>query len=328
MKASENLEYGLTLGVGCGNFDQGDYMNHQFDILFKPSEFICVSKDAFGVDILPNKLAKSAKHKEFFSVNPILEGKTRADYNVSAYRNFLFEIDCLPLEDQLKLLTMSSINFASIVYSGNKSYHAIVSLENDLDLEPSKAESKNYYKLIWNSIEQFLVNEAKQNGFVLGSDKSSFFDQSCKNPSRFSRTQGIVRENTGKVQELVKFGRLMSSEELNYIMSNSTSTLAVSRKYEPENLLEDTDSFDEFERKMPQGLKYALITTRLWAKSAGMYPELFKIALWAIDSTGVSKQVLLMALDKYSAKPLSKAGYDVSKIDIPINHAYFYKGVR
>jgi len=114
----------------------------------------------------------------------------RADANVVCYRNFLIEIDDMPLEEQVDYVT-SCIPVSSIVYSGGKSYHFIISLEDKLE---TLAEYKNVAK----RLHQLL-------------DRS---DSSTKNPSRLSRLPNVVRPETGKKQTLDYLGSRIKNKDL------------------------------------------------------------------------------------------------------------------
>lgn len=138
------------------------------------------------------KLVDKKPKAQFFTINPLQKGKTRADNNVSVFRNFLFEIDEIPLEDQIPLFAKAKFPFTTMVFSGRKSYHLILSLDKDL-------ESRDDYDAIWKAIEKALsLHGAK-------------VDKKCKNPSRLSRLANAKRDN-GKVQELKKITKRHSLE--------------------------------------------------------------------------------------------------------------------
>lgn len=144
--------------------------------LFEPGELTCFSNNPYAVD----PAAAPAPTDLFFCINP-LHGP-RCDANVSSFRNFLIEIDSLPLNQQVPLVT-SILPVTSIVYSGGKSYHFIISLQT-----PAKDEAE--YRRIGRGLLE-AVPEA---------------DKSTKNPSRFSRLPGVIRPDTGLLQELVYVG--------------------------------------------------------------------------------------------------------------------------
>ena len=76
---------------------------------------------------------------------------------------------------------------------------------------------------------------------------------------------------------------------------------------------------------MSDGLRISL-NFPSWAASEGMYPILFRYALWAIDETNVTKDVLIEYLTKHTFPALLKAGYPDYKLLTPIDHAYSIKG--
>lgn len=149
-----------------------------FELLFEPHESTCVSKDVYGKDVV-TPFYNLHWSKNFFSINPLLH--YRADVNVTSYRNILIEMDKISLPEQLYILQQMPVS--TIVYSGGKSYHAIISLETPL---ANRTEYDNLVKRIY--------------------DKVTDADKSTKNPSRFSRLPGAMREN-GKYQDLMFVGK-------------------------------------------------------------------------------------------------------------------------
>lgn len=144
--------------------------------LFKPGEQTCFATHPYDVQIA----SKPAESSLWFSINPLRAN--RSDANVVSYRNFLLELDSVPLNQQIELVR-SKIPVTSIVYSGSKSYHFIISLQEDL---PDKAA---YRRVIRGLMEA--IPEA---------------DKSTKNPSRLSRLPFRLRPETNLLQELVYLG--------------------------------------------------------------------------------------------------------------------------
>lgn len=144
--------------------------------LFEAGERTCYAPDAFETAIWPAPTSQDL----FFCINAL--SGPRADANVASYRNFLLELDNIPLPEQIDLVT-KRLPVTSIVFSGGKSYHFIVSL-----LEPVQTEAD--YRRVWRGLYE-AVPEA---------------DKSTKNPSRFSRLPGVLRPDTGLYQELVYLG--------------------------------------------------------------------------------------------------------------------------
>lgn len=152
--------------------------------LFEPGEQTCFAADPFatGLATLPDPSAV------YFSINAM--HTSRADANVLCYRNFLLELDSVPLKEQIALVT-AKLPVTSIVFSGGKSYHFIISLR-----EPVTTEAE--YRRVWRGLHE-TVPEA---------------DKSTKNPSRLSRLPGVVRPDTGLLQELIYLGDRIALAEL------------------------------------------------------------------------------------------------------------------
>lgn len=153
-------------------------------LLFESGELTCFSSSPYGTEI------KNAPDQTdvFFSINPM--HTSRADSNVTSYRNFLLEIDSIPLNQQIQLVT-SKLPVSAITFSGGKSYHFIISLK-----EPLTNES-DYRRAVRGLMEA--VPEA---------------DKSTKNPSRLSRLPNVIRPDTGLLQELVYLGNRVDIAKL------------------------------------------------------------------------------------------------------------------
>jgi len=145
---------------------------------------MCFSKTPRGTEAIQLRtiIPDSQTQYAFFSINPMDPAKTRADSSVISYRNALVEMDKIPLEEQESHIKQIEMPFTTAVYSGGKSIHYIISLENALtDEHTYRALVKRIYKAV-------------------GNDK---VDQSNKNPSRFSRLPGHIRQDTGNEQKLL-----------------------------------------------------------------------------------------------------------------------------
>lgn len=113
-------------------------------------------------------------------IEDIPEYYPRKDIYCETMRNFIFEMDDTLLEEQqaLSLKNFNSKIVNRVVFSGNKSFHNRVTI----DEEP---ESIEHYKFLWNKIND---------SYFLG-----LADTACKNPSRLTRKPGAIRndEKTG-----------------------------------------------------------------------------------------------------------------------------------
>jgi hypothetical protein len=266
---------------------------------------------------------------EFFCINPLSihdwefgekEGRSfnvprRADMNVTSFRNFLFEMDTITLYEQLEILRGCDIPWTSIVYSGGKSYHAILSLEQPLSGVHTDAGIRTY-KAVWAQLAAKINEYSNSLGYG-----SSVIDTSCKNPSRLSRVPFFVR-STGIAQDLKHLGDRIGIDEFRVLLQNCP---IVEPSQECEVYEGSTDSLDEFWKLCPSGLQKK-IKYPFWVDSAGMYPELYKLTLWCIDSTGATKELLESVYDRHVFPRLAELGYDRSRAMIAVTDAYLAKG--
>lgn len=303
-------------------------MKDFFNILFDEGEGVCTG-DAFAT-----KVSNYASPAPFFSVNPLDPLKDhaffmnekyseyeprRADLNVTSLRNFMFEMDSMPIEDQLKIFRNSDIPFTSIVYSGSKSYHAILSVDPSCDFEPHTQEGIDNYKQTWRRLAAKLDREASKMGYKYPDGKPSFIDHSCKNPSRLTRYPDYRRDN-GNFQSLVMLTERMPRDEFFELIEKCP----VIRTMQKENFSAPEDELqtvEQFQAVCPPELLRKLKFVD-WAGADGMYPYLYRFTLWAIDSTNVSKEAFTEFLDKYTFKSLVKRGYPAHKLQTAVDHAY------
>jgi hypothetical protein len=142
-------------------------MKHFYDLLFDEGELICWSSDVYGTKLYPKSDPQRAN---YFSINPL--HTSRKDANVTAFRNILIEFDKLALPEQLA--AFAEIPISTLVFSGGKSYHGIISLQTPCSTR------EEYNELVWRVYER--VSKFQP-------------DKGCKNPSRFSRSPGVLRDN-------------------------------------------------------------------------------------------------------------------------------------
>ena len=189
-----------------------------YDVLFDANELVCFSQNEYGTKVFPVALGLKEEHS-FFTVNPMKENTTRADYNVSAYRNLMFEIDedinkdPIPKEDQIAILKKSKLPISTLLWSGGKSYHSIISIVDIF------VEDKAEYQALWKAIASILNKTAEDLGYNLK------FDSATKNPSRFTRAAGAVRIHADKANEEQKVTkvnrRITKFEILTWLESHS-----------------------------------------------------------------------------------------------------------
>lgn len=311
-----------------------------FKTLFRPGEYSCFgslySSNVSEVPLeeyLNSENVRSRGYHEFYCINP-LNGEQdfgylakpdrdeytprRADINVTAYRNFVFEIDSTDLESQMKLLKASKLPWSAIVYSGGKSYHAVLALENALEASYHTVEGVTLYKKIWKRIAAFLDELGHSMKLPLVKDAVNFVDPTSQNPSRLTRFPNF-RRDTGKFQKIVHLGDRVSNEEFFNILNNCPEiqeSVIVNTECE-----DPSDTALEFWKKAPVGLKNKLRYPD-WAGSVNMYPKLYAYTLWAIDSTFIPKEAFIEVLSHRVFPALLENGYPEHKLMVAINCAY------
>lgn len=190
--------------------------------IFHPEAATCFTAKPHGTDVRP-----PLEGDLFFCINELDSSRDaeptqdwhhpdrprRADCNVTSYRNFLIELDNMPLYDQVAYVK-SRVPVTSIVFSGGKSYHFIISLEVPLS---SKAE--------YDSIARRLLK------LLPAADKS------CKNPSRLSRLPFATRPDTGLKQDLVYLGSRIENKRLLDLLPEENMRITQTRSPDEVRLL-------------------------------------------------------------------------------------------
>lgn len=132
---------------------------------------------------------------QFRSVCQIKAGMTRKDANCEHLSRFLFECDTAPLPVQLRELMEFKEIFREIVYSGKKSYHALV------EFSDFEAISPEHYKAVHKRLRAHLETYIDLE-----------FDKLTCNPSRLTRTPGARRCDNKAIQKLAWTGSQVSRE--------------------------------------------------------------------------------------------------------------------
>lgn len=138
----------------------------------------------------------------------------RADCNVVTFRNILIEFDEGEPEEQLKAIITSGLPLTAITFSGKKSMHVIISLQEPLfSLEAYNALVERVYTAV---------------EFSVGA-----LDPSCRNASNLSRFPEVVRPDTGKLQELVTLKERVELQKLmKWVEANSPIEVNVGSNYQ------------------------------------------------------------------------------------------------
>lgn len=188
----------------------------------------------------------------FFTINPIRGGETRAQANLSVMRTFLFECDKFHeeggnLKDSIRAheilfnrVIKYGLVFSGLVYSGKKSVHGYVTVDCGYS---DVAE----YKSTWWRLSKLFTKaalELREEGKLsytctlptlqeLPRSQVSICDSACCDPIRFSRFPNVNRYNLikevwsgrtetaiklGNFQKLLYVGRRMTKEEFDKIL--------------------------------------------------------------------------------------------------------------
>lgn len=292
------------------------------EALFKPEEltYVAIKEPKF----LEREIKIPATGQiiaDYLCLNP-LSGR-KLDQNVTCYRSWLLEFDELDLDQQLQFIAALEklIPVRTITYSGNKSYHAIISLSDDIGF-PIAQEGIQGYTNIFKALSAAAVNA------VMPGQPVSLIDQSNSNCSRYTRLAEGLNSSTGKHQTLVKTGELCSSEQL----------ISFVREFMPKTakpVISAPTYFGSFEKTLDnqthlKGLKAKLKVPEAWASSAGNRIHIFRTALWALDKTGVSQEELIDYIHKHTTPVLTQLGYQNAKkkVEDAVKGAYNWKLVR
>lgn len=121
------------------------------------------------------KIAKlSFEQEEYVSINAMKKGSTRSGSNVTKLRTFLFEMDedingnTISQRDQGDLIIRSGMPWSTCTFSGSKSLHFLITLQEPLKDRP-------IYTAYFLAIQEVL----KKYGAKI--------DSACKDPGRFTR---------------------------------------------------------------------------------------------------------------------------------------------
>lgn len=201
------------------------------ELMFQKGESVCVSPNKYGyhsidlegafqepVRLVSTKFRDDNKSVEeateehpghdikLVALNPI-QG-WREDGNCKAFRNFLIELDVGPLNQQRDYIHRLGMPYSAIVFSGSKSLHFLISLDEDLPSEK-----------VWRHLAQWILNIATNS------------DQNCKNPSRSIRIPGAVRDD--KKQLLVEFKGKVPLQELIDWLKKHPNAMPVPKEKKP-----------------------------------------------------------------------------------------------
>jgi hypothetical protein len=131
------------------------------------------------LESLPKESLIKKNNSIFVPKNPCIN---HTQSTLTSFNNFVFEFDDLTEEEQLKLIEKHKKLIYRVIFSGNKSYHIWLRVNN------APQSIKEYEQL------------AKYLNNLLFEDKAC---QSCINPAQLMRAPGEINKETGKLQEII-----------------------------------------------------------------------------------------------------------------------------
>jgi hypothetical protein len=195
------------------------------DLFFEPDEQVCVSHNDYGYHSIPQTMLNGAIEQVsptdgieneyinetdicLMSINPV-KG-FRRDSNVTAFRSFMVELDDGALSEQMAYIKKSKLPYSICTFSGNKSLHFGIVLEQELPSED-----------IWRDIAEWILNILPK------------ADQVAKNPTRSIRFPHNMRPNGKKqMQKLLEFnGRVKYNELAKWLQKHPELNPAEQRKH-------------------------------------------------------------------------------------------------
>jgi hypothetical protein len=298
--------------------------------LFEPGDGLIIAKGHPSNIIYsgPYSPALTAVSADYICINPIKGQKI--DKNATAYKSFLLEFDGVSIAHQLALIDhlKQVIPVRTVVSSGNKSIHAVISLIDDLGFAVGTDQGIEAYKAMHKALR--LASEAYLKPFVTEIITStSLIDPSNCNASRFTRLGGGTNnfykkpDTSAVTQSLVDVGNLISCAQLIEFVSKykpytpaSTVFIGISKSSTFAKTLESNKSLGTLHRKLNH--------PKSWAAENGNHPEIFKLACWAIEATGVTYQEFSSYIQQTIVPHLLTLNYSADRVDAAVKGAYNY----
>ena len=155
------------------DFDEYLFIGSRFGQQIQTAGYWWEHFKEWGEFIIPNPL-DGDKHQTATGKDSF-----RCDAAVKELRFCVAEFDNLPLNKQLNIWYNIELPIAAIIYSGGKSYHAWIRID----------QNKEILKQVYQFYNKHLLS--------LG------VDPACRNPSRLSRMPGVYRSDKQTVQRII-----------------------------------------------------------------------------------------------------------------------------
>jgi hypothetical protein len=173
-----------------------DVRNKYLNMLFDEDDFIQPSINKYETESVALKSYIWGGKEQWVALNPLKPYDRKVAENVTKHRNLLIEFDNIPKDEQLQLIANMEMPYTTRLWTGSKSYHFIISLENPL--------SKEEYKLTFKWLSNILGN---------------LNDPAMSSPNILTRIPGGINEKTGNEQvlEFVAEKRLPNEKLTEYL---------------------------------------------------------------------------------------------------------------
>jgi len=290
-------------------------MHKILTLLFNPSDNVALySHDANSKKPIKELIGPADSlnvTKNYFCINPLIEPEMgRLTQNVASITNFMFESDSIGLDEQMKAwdAIKAHMPIRTIISSGGSSLHIIFSLANSLP-------PNNF---MFKSLRSALLAEIKKIEPKLASSLDNLTDM-----VRLSRTDGAIRLDTGKEQQLLYTGPLMSELYIQKLMPKTVEQ----KKIKSEPINSNITSVKGLETYLRINIPYLhtfFCHAGMWAAPSGIYPEIFKNFLWLLEESNCP---IDLAVELYNTKTVPKlllSGYPQDKVLRPVEHAINY----
>lgn len=349
-----------------------------FDILFDSEDYIVYGNKFCrnSVDICDYTVAGKpythwstqgkvmSLHKtSYLLLNPVKKNTTRKKENISKFRSFLIESDCIPLATQMKVLLYAlkyhNLPIGYIVFSGGKSYHCIVTLEDPISHDntylkqnadflnfdksyrtPSEVFSNIHQRLIkkMNSIVLEMMGLPKEHKSYLEKIKpnklDSYFDYANKDVTRLSRFPGAesVERKRGQQQIILAKERVSKKDFLAFLRTCPAVPFYNPPKEEDLGFFTGPDRIykkDSFIDKCSSRLRSKINFLQENADDAEMHQTIrsFFLALFEEFKNLTEEEALEIAED-YIFPFLLEVGYERTKLYQNTTISWCYEKVR
>jgi hypothetical protein len=232
--------------------------------LFDPEDHTCFARTFADRDASP--IASRNSDAISFSINALTPGMTRASLSVSKFRSFLLEFDEGTPREQLEYLKMMQCPFTSVVHSGGKSCHVILTLDEPL-------EDLAAYNFVTRWLHSVI----------------SFSDQNAIDPSRMSRIPGAFRPESGLEQQLLFIGNRVPNWRLFDFL----------RRFPDHRPIQEIESKSVGSTYRVNPYKAVAHCRRKWPLASGLKQSaMMSWATYLASNTGMEREEVIAALEE------------------------------